>query len=99
MTQPSSSLEIVRPPRRKQSLFLICAAVTGVIILFDIAGFFGLQYYHEARIAFSRQLAAQAVSHLDDRLDLALLLGMEAYRVEHTFEAHNSLMTELQHNP
>src|SRR5439155_12890201 len=38
----------------------------------------------ERAIARSGQLAAQAVNHLDDQLDLALLLSTEALRVANT---------------
>jgi WD40 repeat protein len=46
----------------------------------------------------SRQLAAQAVSHLEDAYDLALLLSVEANRASHTFEARSALYTALRHN-
>ncbi len=54
----------------------------------------------QARIALSRQLAAQALTQLnEDRLDLALLLAVEAYRAADTFEARNSLFTGMEYNP
>jgi hypothetical protein len=47
-----------------------------------------------------RQLAAQALTQLhEDRLDLALLLAVEAYRAADTFEARSSLFTVLEYNP
>ncbi len=51
------------------------------------------------RIALSRQLAAQALSLVNDQLDLSLLLSLQAYRTEDTFEARSSLLTALQHQP
>ena len=53
----------------------------------------------EARLARSRQLAAQAQNFIETRVDLALLLGVEAYRTDQTTEAQSSLLTSLQYNP
>ncbi len=50
-------------------------------------------------LARSRQLASQAFNHLDDQLDLALLLSVEAERADDTIEADDSLLTGLQHSP
>ncbi len=50
-------------------------------------------------LAVSRQLAAQALLRMKDRLELALLLGVEAYRAAGTLEARNSLFSGLQRNP
>ncbi len=53
----------------------------------------------QAKTALSRQLSVQAISHLDKELDLALLLGAEAYRMMDTIEARSSLLAALQHSP
>jgi WD40 repeat protein len=53
----------------------------------------------QAKIAFSRQLSAQAFSHLDNQLDLAILLSVEANQVEKTLEASKVLSTSLNHQP
>lgn len=47
------------------------------------------------RVALSRQLAAQAAIQLDRQLDLALLLSVEAVRMENTIEARSSLLDAL----
>jgi len=52
----------------------------------------------QARLATSRQLAAQAIAHRDDRPDLALLLSMEANRIAGTVEARGSLLDGLEHD-
>jgi WD40 repeat protein len=52
-----------------------------------------------AQIALSRQLATQALTHLDDRVDLALLLSLEANRIADELEARGSLLDILEHNP
>ena len=53
----------------------------------------------EARIATSRQLAAQATAVRDEQYDLALLLAVEAYRTEPTPEARSALSSTLESNP
>ncbi len=53
----------------------------------------------QSKISLSRQLAVQSSSHLDDQLDLALLLSMEACRVANTVEARSSLVTGLEYKP
>jgi WD40 repeat protein/transcriptional regulator with XRE-family HTH domain len=50
-------------------------------------------------LSLSRQLAAQAINHLGDQYDLALLLSVEANRVSNTFEARDSLLRGLAYNP
>lgn len=53
----------------------------------------------EERIALSRELASQALNHLNDKLDLGLLLSLAAYQIDNTYEAKNALLTALQQNP
>ena len=53
----------------------------------------------EALVARSRALAAQARLLADERLDLALLLSREAYRVSPTVEARGSLFAALERHP
>jgi WD40 repeat protein len=52
-----------------------------------------------SRVADSRRLALEALNHLDDQLDLSLLLSVEAYRAHPTFEARASLLRGLQYVP
>jgi WD40 repeat protein len=53
----------------------------------------------QARLSLSRQLAAQALNSLDDRVDLALLLSLEANRISDTVEARGSLLEGLDYSP
>jgi hypothetical protein len=53
----------------------------------------------QAQKAVSRQLATQATTHMDNELDLALLLSLEAEQRADTREARSSLLTELRANP
>ncbi len=57
-----------------------------------------LQANQQAQMSRSRELAATALSHLD-QLDLSLLLSIEALNVNDTFEARSSLLTALQSQP
>jgi hypothetical protein len=92
---------------RQRSLLIVA---TGVLIITIILAFVALHQRQQAvqqsrialqqsRIALSRQLAAQAVSHLDGGLDLALLLGLEACRAANTFEARSCLLSALTQRP
>ncbi len=58
----------------------------------------------QSRLARARELAAQSVAQINNRLDLALLLGVEAYRYqsgysEDTFDSRDSLLRALQGQP
>jgi WD40 repeat protein len=53
----------------------------------------------ERNLALSRQLAAQAVNHLEGQYDLALLLSLEANRVANTVEARSSLFEGIEQRP
>jgi WD40 repeat protein len=53
----------------------------------------------QASLAISRQLAAQALTHLDDQFDLAVLLSLEANRIKSTAESRGSLLYGLASNP
>ena len=52
-----------------------------------------------AQIARSQQLAAQALAHSTDQLDLALLLSVEAVRTADSLEAQSGLKTMLETSP
>ena len=52
-----------------------------------------------ARVADSRQLAAQSIQHGDARLDLSLLLGVQAFRTADTFDARAALVRAVQQDP
>ena len=50
----------------------------------------------QRELAQARQLASQSVANLDSRLDLALLLALEAYRTRPVAEARSALVTATQ---
>jgi WD40 repeat protein/serine/threonine protein kinase len=52
----------------------------------------------QARIARSRELSVTSLTN-GDRLDLSLLLSLEALNIADTFEARSSLLTALQAEP
>ncbi len=51
----------------------------------------------ERRVALSRGLATLAVAQLEQDLDVAALLGLEALRADPTFEARSAILTVLPH--
>ena len=53
----------------------------------------------QSRIATSGRLAATALVHKDDQLDLASLLSLEAGKTVHTFEVRNAVFTVYETNP
>jgi WD40 repeat protein len=53
----------------------------------------------QARIATSRQLAAQSLTHLDEQFDLALLLALHAHAVDPNVDTLGSLLAGLERNP
>ncbi len=54
---------------------------------------------NQARLAFARQLAAQSTILQGPQLDLALLLSLEAYRIDESVETASSILSALQVNP
>lgn len=53
----------------------------------------------QAALALSGGLAAQSRAQIEDRLDVALLLGAEAYAAADTFQARDALYAALAYNP
>ncbi len=53
----------------------------------------------QTRIATSRQLAALSAAERDKKLDLSLLLAVEALQTDNTLEARNSLFDALRARP
>jgi WD40 repeat protein len=79
------------------------AAVATFLAIITLTAVFAFWQWRVAKtrqqIALSRQLANQSLNQLDEKLDLALLLGVEATRVVKTVDAKTSLLTALQHLP
>jgi WD40 repeat protein len=78
----------------------VLAAVVAVTVL--AAGFAAVQWRRaerEARVNTSRELAAQARFLAEERLDLALLLSLEARRLSPTLEARGALLSALERDP
>jgi WD40 repeat protein len=53
----------------------------------------------QARTAWSRQIAAEARAQINERPDLALLLGLEASDIEDNLETRTALLQSLQAHP
>ena len=76
------------------STALVVAVVLGILALYG-----GIRSSRLSRQALSRQLAAQSSGLLEEQLDLALLLSVEACRAAPSMEAIGSLLTALQREP
>jgi hypothetical protein len=89
-----------RELRRARRTQWILGAVAAVALIAAGFAFYSQQLtQHQANIALSRQLAAQAVSRLTDQLDLALLLSVQAYRTDPTVEARVAQLSALEFSP
>ncbi|MGD8594935.1 MAG: TIR domain-containing protein [Gammaproteobacteria bacterium] len=91
-----------RKAATKRQTITLTAILFGFVVALVLAGVAYYQYTvseERRKIALSRQLAAQAVNHLDDQLDTAMLLSVEAYRTRNTIEARRTLYNAVQHNP
>jgi WD40 repeat protein len=75
-------------------LVLTAAAIVGALI----AVLQSNRARAQEHLATSRYLAGQASSHLDTQPDLALLLGLEGYRIDHTAEARSSVLAVYRRN-
>ena len=86
---------------RRQRLLLGSVSFALVVaVILALAAFYQYQVaQRRGRIALSRQLAAQANKLTEGKLDLALLLSVEACRVEKTLEARSALLTALGKEP
>lgn len=91
-----------QPGVRRRRWPVILGVLVGILAILGLA-WLGLtqrkELTAEHQATLSRQLADQAVDHLPNRLDLALLLSAAAYQTADTFEARDSLLTVLQTSP
>jgi WD40 repeat protein len=77
----------------KRRVWLIVGGLVSALVLI---GMFALRWFKEQRVAFSRELAAYAISQLAVNPELSLLLAVEAARVVHTEQAEDSLRRSLR---
>jgi WD40 repeat protein len=96
--------EDVRQHRRTVRLVRATVAILTLLMISAVAtAIFAFQQRDlarkQARVALSRQLAAQSSLALQERLDRSLLLSLEALRASDTTEARSALLTALQRNP
>jgi len=70
---------------------VITTVASIAVILAMVAGMFGLRAENEKQLATSRELAAAAISNLDDDPERSLLLALQAESTAHTIEAENAL--------
>ena len=92
--------EQARTARRLRALSAGLLAV--LVLALSAAGYAWVQREQaekQSRLATARYLAGETRLHLHDRLDLALLLGLEAERLADTEEVRSSLVGALLANP
>ncbi len=99
LNKPKESLdgEDVRVYKRNRLAAYTAVALTLLLALGSTIE--ALRATREARIANSGRLAATALLHKQDQLDLASLLSIEAAKTADTFEARNALFTLFEANP
>jgi len=96
-TDEKQFLAAARQGRRTRRLGWLVLA--GILVLAASLWLFQ-QERQKSRRELARGLAAQAMSQLGERLDLGLLLSLEATRLSASgAEAHGSLLASLQHQP
>jgi WD40 repeat protein/energy-coupling factor transporter ATP-binding protein EcfA2 len=83
---------------RRRSIYLT-AALVGALIAVGIAIFFSLQSRQQAKIALSRQLAAQSVNLRSKNFLLSMLLGAQAYRTNANVQTQAALLENFQEHP
>ncbi|MBC7930583.1 MAG: hypothetical protein H7Z38_08435 [Rubrivivax sp.] len=90
-----SAINWAKAIRRALTAALLVTLVAAVLVAW--------QAMSESRRAFSRQLAAQALINKSEHLDLALLLSLEANRIERNEDLSSvsvtSLLQTLNHSP
>ena len=85
----------------KAARYVRLFATTLLVLLLSLIGggvLFVLDRADKETERLSQLLAAQSISVLSDKPDLALLLSVEAFHKRDTFEAKNSLLTALAAN-
>lgn len=83
-----------RARQRKRLIQLGVLTVAAVVA----ALYFFVEARRQSQIVLSQKLVTQALNYADDRLDLATLLGLEAYQLVSDRETAASLHTVLEHN-
>lgn len=97
---------VARRQRQRNRVRLVVAVLAGFSIMVTALAIFAIDRQNraiierdradrQASVSRSRELAMTALTNLD-RVDLALLLSLEALDAADTFEAKNSLLTALQ---
>lgn len=92
--------ELERARRGNRRLRILIAGLGILLLASVVAVAFALRQTGRAqvqtRVATSRALAGQSIAALEDRLDVALLLGLRAFSLEPTTEARNSVLSAIQ---
>ncbi|MBI3158808.1 MAG: TIR domain-containing protein [Chloroflexi bacterium] len=85
---------------RQRSLFFATAVGLALTAVLAVAALFAWrEAEQQARIALSRQLAAQSLNNLESNPAVAMLLSVQAFQVRDDLESRTSLLTALAENP
>lgn len=88
--------------RRRRGRVLVSAVVAAALLVAAVMGWLARREGRSRVLAdrqVSRYLARDAADHLGSELDLALLLGVKAYRTAPTFESTSVLLSALKSAP
>ena len=80
----------------RRGVILGVLALVGLTLATGAATYFARK---NRNLANCRQLAGQVTTYLDDRLDLALLLGVESSRLANCVDGRSALLSALQYRP
>jgi WD40 repeat protein len=92
-----SELDTAR--RRARRLRILASALAALVLATGAAAVLAVNAQRRAesqrQLALSRSLASQALANIDQDVDLAALLSLEAYRTKESIEAQNAILTIL----
>lgn len=93
----ASRAAATRAQRRNLTIATVVAVVASALAIVAVIQYFRAK--RETRIATSGRLAATAIGMKDSQFDVASLLGIEAGRVEPTFDSLNAQVTLFASSP
>jgi WD40 repeat protein/energy-coupling factor transporter ATP-binding protein EcfA2 len=91
--------QVASAARMRRRAIVIGAVGIVAIALAILSTLFWRQAQANAETAHARELAALSTNQLDVRLDLALLLGIEAFRKENLLQTRQALFQAWGHKP
>ena len=97
----NSKKKLIKQKRRKRNLAIISATL--IVIIAVVFGVYNYQAQKkaklQARISKSKELANQALLHIEDNPTKAYLLGENAYNIYPTFESEKAILNAYKNAP